>query len=759
MMKNPVSFKSLLLALFTMISGMAATLEARQGVLTGTVTSPAGEDLPGVHVTIPEFNFGTVTANNGVYSLSDVPSGLHEIHFSMVGFEEKIDTVRIQPDRVNRLDVVLRPAVYQSDALVVTASRRRQLVGEVSVSVHTISPEEITARNVLSLDQALDVVPGVQVLGNSVNVRGSSGFSYGVGSRVLLLVDGVPLMGPDDGGMDFDGLPLLQTRQIEILKSPGSALYGGGALGGVINIITKDFSETPDTRLRFYGGAFEPVRHSEWRDGWSRASDYRTMGGLQFARSHQVSDRFGYWISGTLRDNLGYLRDNRQRGFEGYTKLGWNVTDRLSMTLYTGIRRNRSQQFLYWNGLDDVLSPGEINLTDEPATGGNEGLSDRLSILPVLRYDPTENLQLTFKGRFFGVAFRPIDSEGNVRPPDRHNKGLRGGGEVQADLLLGEEWYLTAGGSFDANVVNSDVFFGEDSLRVRNQPEGAVFSQLEYSPGRRTTITAGLRYDAYKVHTLETATQLSPKLSASYHLSDFITARASFGRGFRVPSVAERFVNNSDFFPLESNIGLKPETSTGYEAGLTYNRPLFRGWNLKTELTGFWNEYRRLVEPQFIPELSAFQFINLTRARIRGAELLIGIQSLEKQHNLQVGYTFLDPEDLDAGRPLLYRSRHLLQVNGSLQVTSRLLAGFDFRASDAPERVDTDFSLFVENADLFPVQYVANARISYRFNRTESNVGFSASVVVNNLFDYYYVERPAILAPPRHGQVVLEFSF
>jgi iron complex outermembrane receptor protein len=165
------------------------------------------------------------------------------------------------------------------------------------------------------------------------------------------------------------------------------------------------------------------------------------------------------------------------------------------------------------------------------------------------------------------------------------------------------------------------------------------------------------------------------------------------------------------------------------------------------------------VEPQFIPELSAFQFINLTRARIRGAELLVGIRSLEKQHNLQVGYTFLDPEDLDAGRPLLYRSRHLLQVNGSLQVTSRLLAGFDFRASDAPERVDTDFSLFVEDADLFPVQYVTNARMSYLFTRPERGFGFTASLVVNNLFDYYYVERPAILAPPRHGQVVLEFSF
>jgi iron complex outermembrane receptor protein len=73
--------------------------------------------------------------------------------------------------------------------------------------------------------------------------------------------------------------------------------------------------------------------------------------------------------------------------------------------------------------------------------------------------------------------------------------------------------------------------------------------------------------------------------------------------------------------------------------------------------------------------------------------------------------------------------------------------------------VDTDFSLFVDDADLFPVQYVTNARLSYRFTRPERGFGFTASLVVNNLFDYYYVERPAILAPPRHGQVLLEFSF
>ncbi len=750
-----------IISVISMVICSADDLQAQDQPVSveGVIKNELGESLPGVHVSIPALQTGTTTNSEGFFRLRAVVPGEHSLRFSMVGFQTHTETIILEPGETAWLEIELNALTLQAGELVVTASRRSQLIGRVSVSMNTISPEELRSRNITSLDQALNYVPGVQVLGNSVNVRGSSGFAYGVGSRVLLLVDGVPLMGPDQGGMDFDGLPLMQTRQIEVLKSPGSALYGGGALGGVINLITHDFSDEPETTIRLFGGVYEPVRFDVWQESWEGAADYRTNRGVLFGRSEQVTERLGYWVSGKLQNDAGYLQNNRSKGLELYSKIGWEISGDINLSLYSGIRRNRNQQFLYWNGLADPLRPGEIQLTGDSASGANQGLSDRLTLLPVFTHTISPDIQYTLKGRLFGVAFRPIDSEGNVRPSDRHNVGVRYGGEAQVTYQAANELILTGGATFDENYIRSDVFVGEDSLMVRNQPEGSVFLQGEYTWNDRLITTAGFRYDAYQVHTLDTATQFSPKFSASYMISDYLTARTSLGKGFRVPSVAERFFNNRDFFPLESNLALRPETSTGYEAGLMWQGPVRNRFSLKAELTGFWNHYRRLVEPAFQPQSAAFQFVNLTEARIRGAEISASVSSADLRHHLSTGYTLLDPRDLDENRALVYRSRHLLQASARSLLRPWMEAGADFRYASAPEEVDTDFSFFVNDAEVFPAVYVADARVRFQNTNPLRGKGLSLTLMIKNLFDYYYVERPAIFAPPRSYHIVMEATF
>ncbi len=85
--------------------------------------------------------------------------------------------------------------------------------------------------------------------------------------------------------------------------------------------------------------------------------------------------------------------------------------------------------------------------------------------------------------------------------------------------------------------------------------------------------------------------------------------------------------------------------------------------------------------------------------------------------------------------------------------------GLDFRAASPPERVDTDFSLFVPDAEVFPAQYITDLRFKFQPPQIYDGLDLNASLLVKNLFDYYYVERPAIFAPPRNFQIVIEALF
>ena len=742
--------------LFFSLTELAA---AQNGAsIRGEVVSTDGVPLPGVHLLIPELETGTFSDQQGHFLIEGLDSGEYTLIASMVGFRDTELTVNLEPGMITPLNIELSPIAIISDELVVTASRRSQLAGKVPVSISTISPAELESRNIVTLEEALHHVPGVQVTGNQVNIRGSSGYAYGVGSRVLLLVDGVPLLGPDQGNMDFDGLPLSNIRQIEVLKSPGSALYGGGALGGVINLITNDYPDEPESNVRLYSGLYQPVRYEEWRTNRGNGNRFRTFTGGTVSHSRKTGNRFGYWATGTFRSDSGYLESNSLLSGELYGKAGLRFSGNQRLDLYTGIRRTRQEQFLYWKGLDDVLSPGSVNLGGEEAVGSNLGLSDRITILPVFNHTVHPDFHYTVKARLFGVAFRPIDSRGNIRPRERHTEGLRYGFEGQFNSSPHEHVEVTGGGTFDANWVSSEFYIGEDSLEVRNQPEGALFLQVDTGWIPEFMVSAGFRYDIYRVHTQDLASQFSPKLGISFELTDHITVRGSFGRGFRIPSVAERFVSNREFLPLESNITLQPETSTGYEAGISSRHRLGSKWGIRTDVTGFLNHYRNLVEPQFSPQDGAFRFVNLTQARIRGMESTLNLFSRESQTDIQISYTWLDAQDTGIGQPLLFRSEHLFQSSARTFLNRWLETGFDFRMASSPKRVDTDFSRFVSDADQFPAVAVADARILFH-PELHTNATVTCGIHLKNLFDYYYVERPAFFAAPRSIQAVLNIRF
>lgn len=722
----------------------------------GVVTTSYGETLPGVHVFPEGQSGGTVTDAEGRFRITVQQPEETVLVFSMVGFRRQFVPLR-DADARTELRIVLEPITASSGEVVVTAGRRSQVSGTVPMSIAAVSAAGIESRNAVALDQVLRTVPGVQMAENQVGVRGSTGFAYGTGSRVLLLLDGVPLMGPDQNDIKLDALPMAMIERIEVLKGPGSALYGSGALGGVINLITKNFPDRPQTTAGLFQGFYEPVPYERWRGEWSGADEWRGYTGLSLSHARRVNDRLGFWVSGLYRDDAGYLESSNRRSLQTFGKLTYQTGSSTWLDVFAGYRFNRARQFLYWNGLNDPLRAGRILVGQDVAAGTNYVNSEVWSLLPAFRHVVSDHFFYHLRGRVYGTASRPLDAEGNVRDRENHTYTLRYGLEAETTWLPASGWQLISGLSFDGIQADSEFFLGDDGEPVRNQPEYALFSQAEFSPLRQLSFSAGLRFDAYEIDTQETASRLSPKLNAAWFPTEALSIRAAYGHGFRVPAVSERFVNNRDFLPLEPNLRLRPEESVGYELGITYVATA-GPMALDFDLALFSNEFRNLIEPAFNLELGAFQFINLDRARIRGAEIGAQLSLPRSGYSLSLGYLLLDHRDTGLDAPLAYRSDHQLKATTELRLLPALTFGADFRYLTRPERVDSDFALFVRDAGEFPDIYVLDVRLSALIPLGETS-GARTFVQVRNLLRHFYVERPAYLAETRTIEAGMQLRF
>ncbi len=749
-MTIPKTWRGLLVGLCVTwgLGGMQAA-RAQQGAVAGRVTDAAGAPLPGVNVALLETTYGAASAADGSYRIGAVPTGSYRIQASIVGFAVEIRPVVVAAGETTHIDFVLESIAVEAREIVVTTTRRTEVANEIAASVSVLTAEDLVTRNALALDDALQYVPGVQLTGNEVNVRGSSGFSYNTGSRVLLLVDGMPMLSPDAERIPFDLIPVHQIARIEVLKGPGSALYGGGALGGIIHVVTKTYPDAPETYVEAYGGAYQPARRDVWRREWKASTDPRPLGGVALNHARPLGANTGLWTNVTYRYDAGYLNMDNARSFQGFSKFTWRTSPDSHINILAGASRETSDTFIYWNGARDALNPGSIEIgSAASSSGATDNRTQHFSLMPAYANALSARTLFQAKTRLLGVLIQPLDSEKKPKPLSSGTVGFRYGGEAQIDYEPAPGRYLIAGVSGDANVTNSS-FTGDDA--PSGQPEIAAFAQWEEEIGR-VRLTGGLRFDSYRIHEGNALRKLSPRASAAVGFAEAWTLRLAYGEGFRAPSVLERFVESSDYLPVVSNPDLNPETSRSYELGVR-GQPTLGGVPFFTlDAALFLSHYRELIEPTFAPERRSFRFVNFTRARIRGGELALRAYLRPLRAALYAGYTWLDAEDLETSEPLAFRSTHLLKAGGDFRI-GPIECGADFRWASAPERVDSDFALFVPDAELSTPLQVLDARVGSSWR------GVSATLHIRNALNYHYLSRPALLGAPRHAFLQISTRF
>ena len=685
-------------AMLLVATGASAQTAAINGIVRDAETGVAVE---GASVQVRGTLLSTVTNGQGQFSLSGVPTSPHTIRVIAIGYAaDSIPGLTLTAGETRALAISMHRTPLDLQEIIVTASRLSERRAETPASVAVLPFSEILSRNVTFLNRALEFVPGVTFNGpDQMDIRGSTGFARGVGSRVLMLVDGHPALTADGGEINFRALPVIDLARTEVVKGAYSALYGSNALGGVVNLITTPVDSRPTTAARANFAAYDVPSGYRWNDGLLNSQ------GLELQHGRQLGPV-------GARAYLGY------QGTDGYTQNGQNHIwmTRLkfqskptaahqwdAFALYTN---EKSQEFLTWRA--DSL-PYEVS----PQFLGDYARDQVFLSGATVAAVSTANTLLKFS------PFLTWNSSQNHFTENQdHHAAIKPGMVVALTRAISPKNSLTAGVDGAYTSVSSN-FIGSPHI-----VDAAMFLQDEARFSGNLRGEAGLRADYHNANTALSEFVVSPKIGASLRLSHAVTMRSSIGAGYRAPSAIEQFVNTFQFgFQVLPNPSLQGERSWSAEVGT--NAVL---WNkVQIDAAVFGSRYYNLIGPSAISGVIplTFQFQNISNARVLGIDVGANATINPRWLNLAATFLYLNSEDLDTGRPLPYRSK--FNVTGTV-TTLQGRAG-----------VDVHYRTVAEEVLAFPLDPRQNILV-FDVRLEQRLVGVLWQLKVSNLFNTFYTD-------------------
>jgi len=696
------------------------------GVVRGVVRDPRGAPIRGAVVGVPGTTLYTFTDGAGRFRLAPLAAGEIRLRAAAIGYAPASATVTLTDS--TRADFTLEPSPLELTPLDVVSTKVPHF-GEAATSVAQVTEQDIARRAVNTVDEAVDKAAGVQILNGQINIRGSTGYVQGLNSRVLLLVDGVPMNQGDRGGINWDLLPVDQIERVDILKGAGSSLYGSAALGGVVNLTTRDVPTGIHARLRVTGGAYADPPHPEWR--------FRNTTGLQ--HGVDVSGSYGTeTAAGRLalgaRHSDGYREQDERDHWQVAAKGRWQASPRARLDVSGAWAVDQYQVPLRWcsrGECDDrgqIYQPFKVDTTERGArTDSRKGYMSAQ-----LRTVASDRFAWQARGSWLRTHFADYR-----RSATEFSVANRFGIEVRAEAHPDVTRTVLVGGEGTFSNVESDIF------GTHSQSEFAAYgaSEQRIGPAR---ITAGARLDYLAVDAGSLTAVVSPRIGGTLPLAGG-TLRASVGRGFRAPTMAERFVHTfAAGFEVIPNPTLRPET--GWSVELGHITPILGAVRLDAAL--FWTEARDLIEPTLVVDTTPkIQLQNVTRARIAGLDATLLTAPIPDHLTASLAYTYLDT------RPILaFRATHLLTVTADYAPGGTSGAwglGADFRYASRPERIELEG--FVDPRRV--AVRVLDARASW------ASGPFEVRLLVANALNYVYNLVPETLAPVRTITVTAVWSY
>ena len=671
-----------------------ATLRGR------VVVAESGEGVARAQVIVRSTQLRTYTGRDGgfEFDLPDVGDHIHLI-VAAAGFrtvEHPVDPVAA---RTSPLTIALERTLFEVPGVTVTANRGNAQPGEAPVSVSVISGDELQRRDVTNLNEALPYAQGVTFNAGQMDIRGSSGIARGVGSRVLMLVDGHRVLGGVGSAIDFGMLPILDVERIEIVKGPHSTLFGTNAMGGVVNIITRPPIDGPRTVVRGYYGVYDTPGEMSFTE------ERLNMQGLQIQHARRIGSAdatvmFGREGSDGFRQN-GDLQRWRMRA-----KTVFGAESLSPLELFLSWKRDDAEEFFTWRSPERPLEVDPTQLGDRIRTTDLVlGMTASPIVNPLLK-----------------VQVRPqlhhVRSQNHFHDNDDFHRSTRYGTDLQVSRFTDGRHSLTTGAEGSYTRISSNFLEPTPSVT-----DVAVYIQDEIEFSERVRGTTGIRIDRHSASVVEDDLSLNPKVGIVFRPSERLSLRTSLSRGYRAPSVAEQYSSTTVFgFRVVPNLELRGESAWAGEVGATVT-PTNRLW---FDAGLFWSEYEGLIEVSGAPgQVLTFQFRNVAEARVRGLDLGAQFGLIPEKLNLQSTYLFLDTRDHNTDRPLVYRSTH--------NVTTTLSGWADRVALDVRYRSRADQVL------AFPLDERGDITVvDLRMNTTVRDMDIQAKIA--NLFQAEYVD-------------------
>ncbi|MHB8579083.1 MAG: TonB-dependent receptor plug domain-containing protein [Ignavibacteriaceae bacterium] len=616
--------------------------------------------------------------------------------------------------------------IFRMSEIVVTATRTKIPAIEAASSITVIDSTEIAALNKRTVFGLLKDQYGVSFTQQGAPGSLSSIYLRGADpGQTLVLLDGIALNMPSDpdNTYDFANLPVENIERIEILRGPQSTLYGSNALGGVINIITKEGSGKPKFFLSAEGGSYNSYNADAGLDGSLDKFNYSlTYSRFKSDGFPSASSKYG----NTVKDGTS----------------NYNVSSRFGETFSSNFNLNffahftKAQTALDQHGGFEGDDPTYVYNTEEQAyrTVGD------LSLLGGI-WDQTFSVSFyrnIRKYNFDSTLFNPASSN-SLYDGNKIDLNWQNNFRLSNNIIsLGVDDESES--SISNYIYNSSVYGNFNSIFPQNSASIlGVYLQDQLDAGKSFFSSFGVRYDKHSRFGSVVTYRIAP---AYVFWNTGTKIKATFGTGFKAPSLFYLFD------PAYGNINLKPEKSTGWDVGVEqflFQDKLDAGLNYFdnsfTDLFGFDNNFRT---------------INVDKADTKGVEFYISAMLIENL-DLKFNYTYTDAKDLsnnspDQNLPLLRIPKNKLGFNADYNFLEKGNANIEIIY--VGKRDDKNFNLYPAPRVILPDYTLVNLSASYNFTKVIQLYGR-----IDNLFNKYYEDVFGYATPGQSEYLGIKLNF